>query len=72
MIADTTTENNTKQLPDFVPVIFANGSDDDSYGIAAWMKKNQRVQFDGRIYKPGEHIVIEGRRMLFKLSLIHI
>lgn len=63
---DTLLERTTETLPEFVPVIFANGKDDDSYGVAAWLKQDQRVQFDGRIYAPGEHIVISGRSMRFE------
>lgn len=50
---------------DFVPVIFANGSDDDLPGLTAAIE-NRRVQFQERIYKPDETIVIH--RQVLALS----
>ncbi len=47
----------------FVPVIFANGEDDDTQGLIAAIE-NERVQFDEKIYDPGEHISISDRKIL--------
>jgi len=43
-----------------VPVIFANGVDDDLPGLVAAIQ-NSRVLFGERIYEPGEPLVIERR-----------
>lgn len=58
-------------LPDFVPVIFANGEDDDLPGFeaAVW---NQRVQYDDHIYEVGEAIRIVGRNMYFSVRQITV
>lgn len=45
-----------------VPVIFANGVDDDLTGLVAAIG-NGRVLFDDRVYGPGEAIVIERRNL---------
>ena len=45
-----------KPLPRFVPVIFANGVDDDLPGIAAALR-DEAVQYDGVIREPGEPVV---------------
>jgi hypothetical protein len=45
-------------LPRFVPVIFANGIDDDAPGIQAAVE-NRAVQFGKRIYEPGETMLVE-------------
>lgn len=52
-----------RDLPRFVPVIFANGEDDDAPGVQAAFD-NEAVQFDERIYEPDEDIVIVGRTVL--------
>jgi hypothetical protein len=44
----------------FVPVIFANGQDNDLPGIIAAIE-NRAVQFDEKIYQPGEAIEISKR-----------
>jgi len=43
----------------FVPVIFANGVDDDLPGIAAACK-DEPVQYEDVVYKPGEAITLYG------------
>lgn len=45
-----------------VPVIFANGTDDDLPGLVAAIE-NRRVQFDDRIYEPGDALTIERRKL---------
>lgn len=45
-----------------VPVIFANGEDDDLPGLVAAIE-NRRVQFDDRIYEPGEPLIIRERSL---------
>lgn len=45
------------KLPDFHPVIFANGEDDDFPGIVAAME-NKPVYFLERLYRPGEQISV--------------
>ncbi|AOG04216.1 hypothetical protein [Bosea sp. RAC05] len=45
-----------------VPVIFANGTDDDLPGLVAAIG-NGRVLFDERVYEPGETIVVERRNL---------
>lgn len=61
------TDVNTKPIVDlktlFVPVIFANGIDDDLPGLlAAFM--NEAVQFEDHIYQPRDRIVIIGKVLL--------
>jgi hypothetical protein len=46
----------------FVPVIFANGEDDDCPGLEAAFT-NKEVLFDDRTYRPGEDIVIHRRKL---------
>lgn len=55
----------------FVAVIFANGEDDDLPGLIA-AAKNEPVQLDEKIYKPGETIRIVARKMLFNCGQIVI
>lgn len=57
-----------KQLPRFVPVIFANGQDNDSPGLQAACD-NEAVQFDDRVYEPGESIDIIGRTLLLEQTV---
>lgn len=45
-----------------VPVIFANGRDDDGPGLVA-AAANERVLFDAKIYEPDENIDIVGRNL---------
>lgn len=63
------TRTETKTAIDFLPVIFANGEDDDSVGFAAALE-NAPVLFDGRVYRPGEAIKIIGRKMCFDRGVI--
>lgn len=57
---ETLTVTNVAEM--FVPVIFANGEDDDLPGLAAAVE-NRHVQFDDRIYKPGEELIIDRRHL---------
>lgn len=52
----------------FVPVIFANGEDDDIPGLVAAIE-HKWVQFDGHIYKPHEDIVIHNRHLVMSRSI---
>lgn len=52
------------RLPRFVPVIFGNGEDDDTLGLEACYL-NWAFLMDGRIYEPGEDVVIEGKHLIF-------
>lgn len=48
----------------FVPVIFANGEDDDLPGLEAAVTGGP-VQFDEKIYRTGDRLEIRGRTMAF-------
>lgn len=63
MSVETKTRPKAKRLPRFVPVIFANGDDDDAPGLQA-CADNEAVQFDGRIYEPNEEVTIVGRHLV--------
>lgn len=52
----------------FVPVIFANGHDDDLPGFVAAVQ-NEAVLFDGDVHKPSESIFIVGRNLRFTKKL---
>jgi hypothetical protein len=52
-----------KNMPEWVPVIFANGEDDDTPGLIA-LFTNEKVQLDETIYKPGEAVTIVARRLV--------
>jgi hypothetical protein len=52
----------------FVPVIFANGKDDDIPGLVAAIE-NKVVQFDDDLYQPGEELTITNRTLLFSKGL---
>lgn len=56
---------------DFVPVIFANGVDDDLPGFEAAVK-NERVQFDEHIYEEGEALLIDKRELYFSIHHVTI
>lgn len=58
---------NLKEL--FLPVIFANGEDDDVPGLVAAIA-NKPFQFDDRIYKRGEELVIDRRTIRLSATLI--
>jgi len=51
----------------FVPVIFANGRDDDLPGLQAAVR-NEAVQFDERIYQPDESLQIIRRTIAFSAA----
>jgi hypothetical protein len=55
----------------FVPVIFANGRDNDLPGITAAIE-NRAVQFDEKIYQPGEAIKITGRTICLPCNRLAI
>lgn len=59
-----------KPLPRFVPVIFANGVDDDLPGIAAAMA-DEAVQYDGVIREPGEPVVVSNCTSRLCVDHIH-
>lgn len=56
---------------DFVPVIFANGEDDDLPGLTAAIR-NERVQYGDRIYKHGEEIIIHDKVLRLCCDSLHI
>jgi hypothetical protein len=47
-----------------VPVIFANGEDDDGPGLIAAFR-NEDVWFDDRLYRPGDDLTIEHRQLFY-------
>lgn len=51
------------KLPDFHPVIFANGEDDDLPGVAAAIE-NKPVYFLERLYQPGEPILVTHKKLI--------
>lgn len=53
----TMTKSETEFKLDFVPVIFANGEDDDGPGLTAALT-NQRVQFMDKIYQPNQDMIL--------------
>jgi len=67
---DTDTLDRPVTAPKFelLPVIFANGEDDDLPGLVAAVL-NEKVQFDERTYAPGEPIEIVGRSLLLSKGL---
>lgn len=50
------------------PVIFADGKTFDDVGMQAAID-NECVQFDNRVYFPGEGITIQNRTLLFESTL---
>ena len=58
-----------KTLPRFVPVIFANGEDDDAPGLQACFD-DEPVQYENRIYEPGEAVTIFGRHLILSRAVI--
>lgn len=58
----------TKKMPEWVPVIFANGIDDDTPGLLAAMS-NEKVQFGEKIYQPTEGIYIRGKDIRLRQSM---
>lgn len=59
----------TKKLPEFVPVIFANGIDDDTPGFVA-LFTHEKVQYGEKIYKPNESIHITNATMVITRSMV--
>ena len=45
-----------------VPIIFANGRDDDLPGLSAAVE-NKRVRFNDRVYEPGEYLNLGGQTL---------
>ncbi|WP_114214201.1 MULTISPECIES: hypothetical protein [Brucella/Ochrobactrum group] len=58
----------TKLNIEWVPVIFANGEDDDGPGVAAYVS-GRKVQFGDEIYPPEKDLLITGRQMVFDRKL---
>lgn len=52
----------------FVPVIFANGEDDDIPGVIAAIE-DRPVMYEDRIYQPGEAVTVVMKRVLFTKGL---
>lgn len=52
-----------RKMPEWVPVIFANGEDDDTPGLIACFA-NEKVQYGERVYRPDEDMVITGVSMV--------
>lgn len=61
---DVLTKPRTGLWAILVPVIFANGEDDDLPGLTAALH-NKAVQYEKKIYKPGENIEIYDKSMVF-------
>lgn len=56
-------------LPRFVPVIFANGEDDDWPGLQAFVD-DEAVLFDDRIYEPEDSLTIRRRHIVLSRMLV--
>ena len=52
-----------------IPVVFANGEDDDTLGLVATLS-NQRVIYEEDTYEVGQDVRIEGRRLLISRPLL--
>lgn len=63
------TKRKTGPKLDFVPVIFANGVDDDLPGLVAALK-DERVQYGSKIYKKGETIDIIGKQLALSCNCL--
>jgi hypothetical protein len=70
-MTDTATMTKPKTKLDFVPVIFANGVDDDLPGIAAALR-NERVQYEETIYEPFEDIFVFKKKLAFSCARLTI
>lgn len=57
-----------KTMPEWVPVIFANGADDDLPGFVA-MFENRKVQLGDKIYKPDEAMILHDLRLRLSRQL---
>lgn len=69
MSTGTTTRPLTDLATLFVPVIFANGQDDDTPGLVA-LFSNEAVQFDERVYQPGGLIKIAHRAIVMTRNIL--
>ncbi len=58
----------TKLNIEWLPVIFANGEDDDGPGVAAYIS-GKKVQFDDEVFPPEKDLHIVGRFMVFDRKL---
>lgn len=67
-MTDVIEKRSAKLNIEWLPVIFANGEDDDGPGVAAYLSGN-RVQFDEEIYEPERDLFIVGRQMVFDRKL---
>lgn len=68
MDADVMERPRTDLRDMFVPVIFANGEDDDTPGFVAAVE-DRAVMFDDRVYQPGENITVDRRVLIFTKGL---
>ena len=67
MQSDTMERPKTAPLPRFLPVIFANGEDDDFPGLQAFCD-DEDVTFDGRVIGVGESLTIRRRHIVLTSS----
>jgi len=58
----------SKEMPEWVPVIFGNGEDDDTPGIVASLT-NEKVQVGDVIFAPGEDVYVENMHIIIKCHL---
>lgn len=70
-MSDADVKQRTTLAFKFVPVIFANGRDDDLPGFVAALK-NEDVQFEDRVYRPGERLVLDRQTLAFSCNGMHI
>jgi hypothetical protein len=68
-MTDTLLRTRTKAKLSEMPRIFADGKNDDSPGFAAAIK-NEAVEYDGTVYKPGEDIEVSKRHVRLGSRLI--
>lgn len=52
----------------FIPVIFANGEDDDLPGLIAAVR-NERVLYGQKVYEPDESICVRNRTLVLSRGL---
>lgn len=70
-MSETKTRKKTHVGFEFIPVIFANGTDDDIPGLVAAIR-NEKFQFDEKIYQPDEPLIIDNRKIRITKRLIVI
>lgn len=58
----------TQSKFELIPVIFANGEDDDTTGLIAAIR-NQKVLYEESVYQPGEPISIYGKTLYCAKSI---